>query len=124
MADDVQPSPAAYGFLAGDGRYLLLGANNAEMRGGSGMFPTAGVLEVSDGDLSIASFQSVNDIPPPATPVELEGDLAARGWLDLNVTWTSLGLSPRFPVTADTAARLWEAGTRATSSTAWSPSTR
>ncbi|HUF84253.1 MAG TPA: DUF4012 domain-containing protein, partial [Acidimicrobiia bacterium] len=54
--------------------------------------------------------QSVNDIPAPAVRVPLEDDLEARwGWLDPNVTWTSLGLSPRFPVTADTAARLWEA---------------
>jgi hypothetical protein len=110
-ADDVAAiAGGLHGFLAGDGRYLLLGANNAEMRGGSGMFLTAGVLEVSDGDLSIAGLQPVNDIPQPAVPVELEDDLAARwGWLDPNVTWTSLGLSPRFPVTADTAARLWEA---------------
>ena len=109
-ADVAAVTGAMSSFLGGPGQYLVLGANNAEMRSGSGMFLMTGVLTVSDGRFGVTGVQSISDVQLPTEPVPLEEDLQARwGWLDPNATWTSLGMSPRFEVTADTAARMWEA---------------
>lgn len=109
-ADVAAVTGAMSSFLGGPGQYLVLGANNAEMRSGSGMFLTTGMLTVADGRFAVTGVQSISDVELPAEPVPLEEDLQARwGWLDPNTTWTSLAMSPRFDVTADTAARMWEA---------------
>lgn len=96
--------------LAGPRRYLVLGANNAEMRAGSGMFLSVGVLQTSDGRLQMSGVHSVTDVAVPPGAVPLGGDLAARwGWLQPNVEWRNLMLSPRFDVAAPLAARMWAA---------------
>ncbi|MGQ0433009.1 MAG: DUF4012 domain-containing protein [Microthrixaceae bacterium] len=98
-------------FFEGPGDYLLLAANNAQMQNGQGMFLSGGLLHVEAGRLELESMRPTTDIPPASPSVALEPDLAARwGWLDPNGDFRHLGLSHRFPVTAQTAADLWVAG--------------
>lgn len=101
------------GLLAGPRRYLVLAANNSEMRAGSGMFLSVGELQTANGDLSLGEFRSTGELvlPPRAAPPIEDPDLAAR-WSNLipNREWRNLGLTPRFPVNAALAARMWSAG--------------
>lgn len=98
--------------LQGPRRYLVLAANNAEMRAGSGMFLSAGPLTMENGafdlgDLMWTGDLYLDDTPPP--PVE-DPDFAARwGWLNPNKEWRNLGLSPRFEASAQLATRMWAA---------------
>ncbi|MDQ6797514.1 MAG: DUF4012 domain-containing protein, partial [Actinomycetota bacterium] len=101
---------AAADLLAGPRRYLVLAANNAEMRSGEGMALSAGVLETDAGALTVTAFRPTPDLALPSGAVPLGGDLADRwGWLQPNQEWRNLGVSPRFDVTAPLAARMWEA---------------
>jgi hypothetical protein len=45
--------------LAGPSQYLLLGANNAEMRGGAGMPLSGGVVSIDDGDIEFGDFKQL-----------------------------------------------------------------
>jgi hypothetical protein len=97
-------------FLQGPSRYLLLGANNAEMRDGSGMFLQAGVLTVDDGVVQVDQLQPTSDLMLPAGAVPLDGDFADRwGWLVPTQEWRNLNLTPRFDVSASLAAKMWAA---------------
>ena len=98
--------------LRGSGDYLLLAANNAQMQNGQGMFLSAGVLHVEDGRMrprvDAAHLRHPRRRPrrwrsTPTSP-------ARWGWLDPNDDFRHLGLSHRFPVTAETAVDLWVAG--------------
>ena len=101
---------AAADLLQGPSRYLVLAANNAEMRSGGGMLLSAGVLQAEGGVLSVTPFRPTAELGLPPGAVPLEGDLADRwGWLQPNQEWRNLGVSPRFDVTAPLAARMWEA---------------
>ena len=96
--------------LEGPRRYLVLAANNAEMRAGSGMFLSVGELQTGNGALQLGELKSVTEMPIPTGVVPLTGDLADRwGWLKPNEDWTSLMVSPRFDVMAPLAAQLWVA---------------
>jgi len=96
--------------LAGPRRYLVLAANNSEMRAGSGMFLSVGALQAGNGRLQLSAVRSVTQAPVPPGAVPLGGDLAARwGWLQPNVDWRNLMVSPRFDVAAPLAARMWAA---------------
>jgi hypothetical protein len=69
-------------WLEGPRRYLLFAANNAEMRAGSGMFLSVGVLQSMGGQLSVDGFRTVFDVPVPPGAVPFTGDFADRwGWL-------------------------------------------
>lgn len=97
-------------FFEGPSDYLLFAANNAQMQNGQGMFLSGGVLHVEDGHLDLGSMKSLAQVPEVVPPVPLDPDLAARwGWLDPNHDIRHLGLSHRFPVTAQTAAAIWTA---------------
>lgn len=101
--------------LAGPRRYLVLAANNAEMRAGSGMFLSVGELTLADGDLRLGELRPSGDLTlaPERAPAVDDPDLAARwGWLHPNREWRNLGASPRFPANAALAARMWAAGGR------------
>ncbi|MEO1063403.1 MAG: DUF4012 domain-containing protein [Actinomycetota bacterium] len=103
---------AAATLADGPSRYLVLAANNAQMQNGSGMFLSAGRLDLVDGRVELGAMTSLTDLPLPSDPVELPSHLADRwGWLDPNRDWRHLGLSPRFPETAELAAEMWEAAT-------------
>jgi hypothetical protein len=93
-------------------RYLVLEANNAEMRSGSGMLLQAGVLTVGGGDLVLGPTRPTGDLTlsPPGVPIG--GDLAARwGWLHPGQDWRNLATTPQFDVTAPLAAQMWQAAT-------------
>ena len=101
---------SAADLLAGPRRYLILAANNAEMRSGSGMFLSAGVMTTSSGTIDVGDLTSTTDLTLPPGAVPLSGDLADRwGWLHPTQEWRNLGASPRFDVTGPLAARMWEA---------------
>jgi hypothetical protein len=101
---------SAADLLAGPRRYLILAANNAEMRAGSGMFLSAGVMTTNGGTTDVGDLTSTTDLALPPDAVPLSGDLADRwGWLHPSQEWRNLGASPRFDVTAPLAARMWEA---------------
>jgi len=100
------------GILQGPKTYLLLMANNAEMRAGSGNYLEVGALTSSDGALHLSYPEPTADIPLPAGKVTATGDLEARwGWLHPGQDWRNLGFTPQFDVNAALAARMWEAET-------------
>ena len=93
--------------------YLVLAANNAEMRAGSGMFLEAGAITTDgSGKFTLGSIGSTADLllPPPGVP--MFGDLAARwGNFRPNEEWRNLALTPRFAANAELASRMWQAKT-------------
>lgn len=96
----------------GPSKYLLLAANNGEMRAGSGMLLSVGVLTVDKGQFSLGEMKSVGqyELSPGAVPVT--GDFGARwGWLQPTEDWRYLAMSPQFDVTGSLAAQMWKAKT-------------
>jgi hypothetical protein len=93
--------------------WLVLAANNAEMRAGSGTFLRAAALRGHDGVLRL-------DPMVPTASLALEpGQVTATGvyadvWDRLRPTeeWRNLALSPNFDATAALAARMWVAAGR------------
>lgn len=97
------------GFLQGPSHYLLVGANNAEMRAGSGMWLSAGTLDASGGRLDLGDVRPTDDLvlAKGAVPVT-DRDLARNwSWLDPAGDFRQLALTPRFDVTAALAQRMW-----------------
>lgn len=97
--------------LRGPRRYLILAANNGEMRAGSGMLLSAGVLTVDGGNLDLGPMTPTGDLrlPPGAVPVAPADFDALWGWLHPTQEWRNLAASPRFDVTAPLAAEMWRA---------------
>lgn len=100
--------------LEGPRRYVLLAANNAEMRAASGMFLSAGELRVENGRFALGGLRPTGDLGLAAAqaPPIGDDDFAARwGFLTPNREWRNLGLTPRFPASARLAARMWPVAT-------------
>lgn len=110
-ADDLgRMSAALADVLDGPEPYLLLGANNAEMRHGSGMFLSASELRFDGGALELGEVQPTASLVLPAGTVPVEGELAANWpWLDHGRDLRTLGFTASFPTNAAIAARTWEA---------------
>ena len=104
---------AVLSLVGGPRRYLVVAANNAEMRAGSGMWLQGGVLATSRGDLELSEMRPLAlDADPPDGAVEIDGDLAHRwGFLNPQREWRNLMPSPRFPQSAELALRMWKAAT-------------
>ena len=101
---------AATAMLRGPRRTLVLAANNAEMRAGTGTFLSLAILRTRDGELSLGDMRSVQTAMPEQGAVEVSGDVRARwGWLSPTNDWRTLMLSPHFGAQAPLAARMWEA---------------
>ncbi len=95
--------------LQGPSRYLVFAANNAEMRAGSGMFLSAGVLDFADGSFSLSEMIPTGDLTLPPGAVPVTGDFAARwGWTHPNEEWRNLAMTPRFDASAELALRMWQ----------------
>jgi Protein of unknown function (DUF4012) len=110
LADSRAAAAGLTEFLRGPGRYLVLAANNAEMRAGSGMWLSAGVLTVEAGRFELGEMRPTGDLLVPPGTVPVGGDLAARwGWLDPTHDFRSLAATPRFDATAPLAADMWAA---------------
>ncbi len=98
--------------LKGPSRYLLLAANEGEMRSGSGMLLSAGILTTLGGQFSLGDMISVADLELPPGAVAVPDDFGARwGWLDPTQEWRYLAMSPQFDVTGSLAAQMWKAKT-------------
>lgn len=96
--------------LEGPEPYLLLGANNAEMRNGSGMFLSASTLHLDGGALSLGEVSPTAELVLPEGTVEVGGDLAENWpWLDPGRDLRNLGLTADFPQSAALAAEHWAA---------------
>ena len=97
--------------LRGPRRYLVLAANNGEMRAGSGMFLSSGVATFGAGTFTLGEMgPSANRDLPASVP--LPPQLAALwGWLAPGQHWRNLATTPRFDVTAPVAAQMWQAAT-------------
>jgi hypothetical protein len=105
---------AALSLVRGPRRYLVLAANNAEMRAGSGMWLQGGVLETRDGALHLDEMVSLHlDAQPPPGAATPTGDLASRwGFLRPGEEWRNLMASPQFVSSAKLAAQMWKAAGR------------
>ena len=94
--------------LRGPTPYLLLGANNGEMRAGSGMFLSASVVRFADGRMTLSDVRPTQELVLPAGSVAVDGDLAANWpWLDPGRDFRNLGLTADFPQSAALAAAMW-----------------
>jgi hypothetical protein len=105
---------AALSLVEGPRRYLVLAANNAEMRAGSGMWLQGGVLSTNDGELDLDEMVSLHlDADPPDGAVSPTGALASRwGFLEPGGEWRNLMASPDFPASAELATQMWAAAGR------------
>lgn len=97
--------------LRGPRRYLVFAANNAEMRAGSGMFLSIGILDASAGQLRLSDMTEAEELMLERR-VDVGDDLERLwGWTALGRDWRDLGLSPRFAPNAELASKMWEART-------------
>ncbi len=96
--------------LEGPSSYLVMAANNAEMRAASGMFLSVGRVDFQGGRLQLSDFEPSGslhlDVGVPYRDRDLE-DL--WGFAHPNREWRNLALSPRFPPNAEMATRMWAA---------------
>ncbi len=105
-------SSVVAGILQGPSTYLVLAANNAEMRAGSGSYLDVGVATANAGTVHLEDLGPSGQRPVPLGLVTPTGDLARNwGWIQPGVDWRNLGVTPEFDVTAPLAARMWEAST-------------
>lgn len=96
-----QASAAVAGILQGPQQYLVLMANNAEIRAGSGMFLEAGVLSSNGGSLQLGDLTPTGDIPLSPGEVTVSAELERNwGFLKPGVDWRNLALTPNSTSTA------------------------
>jgi hypothetical protein len=103
---------ATKALLGGPSRYLVVAANNAEMRAGSGMWLSAGILTVENGRLSLGDMAPTYRAgrPPDGSVTIADVDLRNNwGWMKPEEEWRSLMASPRFTASAALAAQMWSA---------------
>ena len=112
LGDAAAGSQAGLRLLDGPRRYLVLAANNAEMRAGSGMWLSGGVLRTQNGRVDLDEMEPIYRIADPpdgVTPIE-DRDLAER-WEDLfqvGDDFRGLMPSPRFPASAQLGSEMWK----------------
>jgi len=95
--------------LEGPSSYLLFAANNAEMRSGSGMLLSAGLLVARDGELEVSDLEPTEQLVLPQGVGIDDPDLEERwGFAGPDQDFRNLLLSPRFAPNAELAARMWE----------------
>lgn len=94
--------------LAGPKPYLLLGANNAEMRNDSGMFLSAATLSLHGGQVQLGAVHPTATTVLAEGAVPVSGDLARNwSWLDPGRDLRNLGLTADFPQSARLAVANW-----------------
>jgi hypothetical protein len=105
-------SAAVATILQGPQNYVVLAANNAEMRAGSGTFLEVGSASTSSGSVQLGNLGPSGDHTLAVGAVPVTGDLERNwGWLHPSLDMRNLGLSPQFDVTGALAARMWTAST-------------
>ena len=101
-------SAAVATILQGPQHYVVLAANNAEMRAGSGTFLDVGSASTSNGSVELGPLGPSGEQTLPVGAVTVTGDLQRNwGWLYPSLDMRNLGLTPQFDVTAPLAARMW-----------------
>lgn len=112
LADADDAGRGITAMMEGPSRYLVLAAHNGEMRAGSGMLLSAGILEFEHGRFDLGAMTSTTGMALPRGAVPVGGDLAALwGWTYPSQDWRNLAMSPRFPTTGSLAAQMWKART-------------
>lgn len=97
-------------FMRGPSRYLVLAANNSEMRAGSGMFLQVGVLTVVDGFMELGTFRPAEELLLDAPGATIDPDVERLwGALEPAQEWRNLNLTPRFDESARMASEMWSA---------------
>ena len=97
-------------FLKGPTNYLVLAANNGEMRAGSGMFLQAGELHVDAGRFAMTELQPTAQMVLDAPGTTVDPDVAALwSWLEPEREWRNINATPRFDESARMAADMWVA---------------
>jgi hypothetical protein len=103
-------SDAVADLIDGPTPYLLLGANNAEMRNGSGMALSAAELRFDHGSMALGSVRPTADLVVAEGSVPAIGDLAGNWpWIDVGRDLRNVGLTADFPQSAAQAADAWAA---------------
>jgi len=101
-------SAAVATILQGPQTYVVLAANNAEMRSGSGAFLDVGVATTANGSVQLGDLSPSGNRTLPVGAVNVTGDLQRNwGWLHPSLDMRNLGLTPQFDVNAPLAARMW-----------------
>jgi hypothetical protein len=101
-------SAAVASILQGPQAYVVLAANNAEMRAGSGTFLDVGVATTSAGSVQVGEMGPSGDRTLPAGAVNATGDFERNwGWLNPTLDMRNLGWTPQFDVNAPLAAAMW-----------------
>lgn len=112
LRDASAGATAAVRLLAGPRRYLVVAANNAEMRAGSGMWLTGGVLTTGGGRLDLGEVEplyELADTEDGQVPIE-DRDLRERwGARHPEGDWRTLMFSPRLPASAELGVEMWRA---------------
>jgi hypothetical protein len=94
--------------LDGPSTYLLFAANNAEMRSGSGMLLSAGLLTAEAGRLHVTDLDPTEQMVLPQGVGIDDPDLAQRwGFAGPDQDFRNLMLSPRFAPNAELAMQMW-----------------
>jgi hypothetical protein len=110
LADASAAAEGVERLMRGPRRYLVLAANNAEMRSGSGMMLSAGVATFENGEFSLGDMRPSSDFNLAPGTVALPADLQRLwGFTPIGVDWRWLATTPRFEVTGRLAADMWEA---------------
>jgi len=93
-----QVSATVARILQGPDTYLVLAANNAEMRVGSGAFLDVGTATTSDGSIHLSAMEPSGNLGLSLGAVYVTGDLERNwGWLEPGTDWRNLGVTPPVP---------------------------
>lgn len=113
MIDVDDASKGVAQMAQGPSKYLVLASNNSEMRAGSGMLLSAGVMTLQNGQFDLGPMTDTGELLLPAGAVPLgTNDFAKRwGWTNPTQEWRNLAMSPSFPASAALAAQMWKAKT-------------
>lgn len=94
--------------LAGPGDYVVLAANNAEMRAGAGAPLSAGLAHLAGGDLKLSPFQHTMNLflsPDRAVPIPPNLTQLFNGYR-LGYEWRNMTMSADFPEVAPIIAKM------------------
>ncbi len=97
-----------------ESRYIILGANNAEMQVGGGMILSVGEVALTDDGVEFTGLESTEELfPVPKTPI-VDPDIEQRwGFLQPTNDFRKLGVTPRFGAfVGPQAVAMWRAETQ------------
>lgn len=96
-------------------RYLVIAANNSEMRVGSGAYLSLGEMTTRGGRFDLGRMRSATDLMPPkgaVQPAAFDQDLAARwGFMQPADDFREIAVTSRFDAVAPITLAMWKART-------------